>query len=197
MKNKKINKKYILFICIAIIILLILFFICKKVFKNNKYGDNMNSQEIVDYILNINSYKAKIYIETVSNKSNNKYIIEQEYNTENEDIMTILEPKNIEGIKIIKNDGTLKIENNNLNLSKIYENYNELQDNDIDLSSFIKDYRTSSDSSYKENENEIIMSTNNKVLYIDRKKVLPLKLIITNNNQKTTINIKYNEIELN
>ena len=111
--------------------------------------------------------------------------------------MTILEPKNIEGIKIIKNDGTLKIENNNLNLSKIYENYNELQDNDIDLSSFIKDYRTSSDSSYKENENEIIMSTNNKVLYIDRKKVLPLKLIITNNNQKTTINIKYNEIELN
>ena len=56
MKNKKINKKYILFICIAIIILLILFFICKKVFKNNKYGDNMNSQEIVDYILNINSY---------------------------------------------------------------------------------------------------------------------------------------------
>lgn len=206
MNKRKINIKKILYICIIVVFLLILILICKKVFRNNKIGDNMNSQEIVDYILNINSYKARIYVETISNKNNNKYIIDQEYNTENGDVAIVLEPKNIEGVKIIKQDNTLKIENNSLNLNKIYENYNELQDNNLDLSSFIKDYKSSLNSSYKEDNDEIVMSTNtengnkytkNKILYIDKKTILPKKLIITDNNQKTTINIEYNEIELN
>ena len=88
----------------------------------------------------------------------------------------------------------------------MFENYNELQNNSLDLSSFIKDYKDSTDSNYKENDNEIIMCTNSKdtnkyreskVLYINKTTRLPQKLIITDNNQKTTINIEYNEIELN
>ena len=42
----------------------------------------MNSQEIVDYILKISSYKAKVTIQVNSNKNTNKYVLKQEYNTE-------------------------------------------------------------------------------------------------------------------
>ena len=46
--------------------------------KKTKNGNNMNSQEIVDYILNINSYKAQITVEVKSNKNTNKYVIKQQ-----------------------------------------------------------------------------------------------------------------------
>ena len=207
MKNREKNINKIFLIVAIIFILLLLIFIYKKMFKNNKNGDNMNSQQIVDYILGINSYKAKIYVETISNKNNNnnKYIINQEYNTENGNIEEVIEPSNISGVKIIKQNNTLRIENNNLNLSKIFENYSELENNYLDLSSFIDDYKNSSDSNYKEKNNEIIMETTNKnkkyiskkTLYIDVNSAKPIKLIITDNNQKSIINIIYNEIELN
>lgn len=212
MKKKKMkinqesnNLKKILFLILIIVILVLIFFISKKLFKNNKSGDNMNSQEIVDYILNINSYKAKIYVEVTSNKNSNKYVINQEYNTENGDIEEILEPSNISGVKIIKQNNTLKLENSNLNLNTIFENYNELGENCLDLSSFIKDYKNSSKSDFTEKDNQIIMNTENnekkynknKSLYIDRSTLLPEKLIIKDNNQKTTINIQYNEIVFN
>ena len=212
MKKKKMkinqesnNLRKILFLILIIVILVLIFFISKKLFKNNKSGDNMNSQEIVDYILNINSYKAKIYVEVTSNKNSNKYVINQEYNTENGDIEEILEPSNISGVKIIKQNNTLKLENSNLNLNTIFENYNELGENCLDLSSFIKDYKNSSKSDFTEKDNQIIMNTENnekkynknKSLYIDRSTLLPEKLIIKDNNQKTTINIQYNEIVFN
>ncbi len=212
MKKKKMkinqesnNLRKILFLILIIVILVLIFFISKKLFKNNKSGDNMNSQEIVDYILNINSYKAKIYVEVTSNKNSNKYVINQEYNTENGDIEEILEPSNISGVKIIKQNNTLKLENSNLNLNTIFENYNELGENCLDLSSFIKDYKNSSKSDFTEKDNQIIMNTENnekkynknKSLYIDRSTLLPVKLIIKDNNQKTTINIQYNEIVFN
>ena len=44
------------------------------------------------------------------------------------------------------------------------------------------------------NENKY---TENKILYINKETKLPTKLIIEDNNQNTTINIQYNEIELN
>lgn len=212
MKSKKIrikrkdnNWKKIIFLVLTIVVLVLIFFISKKLFKNNKSGDNMNSQEIVDYILNINSYKAKIYVEVTSNKNSNKYVINQEYNTENGDVEEIIEPSNISGVKIIKQNNTLKLENSNLNLNTIFENYNELGENCLDLSSFIKDYRDSSKSGFTEKNNQIIMNTENnekiynknKSLYIDRSTLLPVKLIIKDNNQKTTINIQYNEIVFN
>ena len=204
-KNKKKNMKIILLITVIVFSMILLFIIYKKMFKNNKNGDNMNSEQIVDYILNINSYKAKIYVETISNKNNNKYVINQEYNTENGNIEEVLEPNNISGVKIIKQNNTLRVENSNLNLSKIFESYSELENNYLDLSSFINDYKNASNSSYKEENNEIIMETinnnnkyiKNKTLYIDKISIKPIKLIIKDNNQKSTINIIYSEIELN
>ena len=201
----KINKK-IFFIIIIILLIIFCVFIFKNMIKKSKNGNNMNSQEIVDYILNIKKYKANISVQVNSNKNKNKYILNQEYNEENEAIQEVVEPVNIMGVKIIKKDGNLKIENSNLNLSTIFENYQVIGENYLDLNIFINDYKNYEKSNFEENEKEIIMKTKsnnknkyteNKILYINKENKLPTKMIIEDNNQNTTINIQYNNIELN
>lgn len=201
----KINKK-IFFIIIIILLIIFCIFILKNMIKKSKNGNNMNSQEIVDYILNIKKYKANISVQVNSNKNKNKYILNQEYNEENEAIQEVVEPVNIMGVKIIKKDGNLKIENSNLNLSTIFENYQGIGENYLDLNIFINDYKNYEKSNFEENEKEIIMKTKsnnknkyteNKILYINKENKLPTKMIIEDNNQNMTINIQYNNIELN
>ena len=55
-------------------------------------------------------------------------------------------------------------------------------------------------------DGEIIMKTSNskqnrylknKILYINKENIIPTRLVIQDNNQNTTIIIKYNEVELN
>ena len=166
----------------------------------------MNSQEIVDYILNVKKYKANVSIQVNSNKNKNKYILNQEFNDENESIQEVIEPANIAGVKIVKKDGNLKLENSGLNLSTIFENYQGIGENYLDLNTFISDYKNYEKSNFEENEKEIIMKTKssnknkyteNKILYINKESKSPTKLIIEDNNQNTTINIQYNSIELN
>ena len=199
----KFNKK--LFVVILLMIIIIGMFIYKIMTKNLKIGNNMNSQEIVDYILNINSYKSNINVQVNSNKNTNKYIIEQEYNTEKGSIQEVIEPANIAGVKISLKDEVLKIENTKLNLSQIFDNYKGLEDNSLDLISFLNDYKKDEKSSFEENDSEIILKTKNnsqnkynknKILYINKKTKLPTKLIVEDNNQNMTINIKYNSIEI-
>lgn len=210
MRNKQsffIRNKKLLFILIIIIIIIFLsIFISKNVIKKQKNGNNMNSQEIVDNILNLKSYKSKISVQVNSNKNQNKYILTQEYNTENGCIQEIIEPENIAGVKIIKKDNNLKIENSQLDLKKIYENYLGLEDNSLDLICFINEYKDNPKSEFEEKNGEIIMKTKanknnlylkNKSLYINKEKIRPTKLIIQDNNQNSTIIIEYNEIELN
>ena len=201
----KLNKK-IIYLIIIFLVIIIGFFVSKKMIKNNKIGNNMSSQEIVDYILNINSYKANIKVQVNSNKNTNKYVLEQEYSAENGSTQVVVEPSNIAGVRIILKDGNLKVENTNLNLSKIFENYKGLEDNSLDLITFINDYKKSDKSSFEENENELVLKTKsdnynkynqNKILYINKEKKIPTKLIIEDNNQNTTINIQYNSIEIN
>lgn len=200
MKNKKLF--YLIGVILLIIILLVLIF--KNTTKKSINGNNMNSQEIVDYILNINSYKAQITVQVNSNKNTNKYIIKQEYNTENGCIQEVLEPANIAGVKITQKDKNLIIENTNLNLSKMFSNYMGLDDNSLDLCNFIGEYKSNSASTFEQKDNEIIMTTTNnnkynkvKVLYIDKEHVVPTRLQIKDDNQNTTIIIEYNNIELN
>lgn len=201
----KINKK-IFFIIILIVFLVFCIFILKNVIKKSKNGNNMNSQEIVDYILNVKKYKANILVQVNSNKNTNKYVINQEFNEENESIQEVIEPINIQGVKIIKKDGNLKIENSSMNLTTIFENYQGIGENYLDLNVFINDYKNYEKSSFEENEKEVIMKTKsknknkyteNKILYINKENKLPTKLIIEDNNQNATINIQYNNIELN
>ena len=114
------NKKIFIYIPIILIIIISSVFILKNVTKNRKNGNNMNSQEIVDKILNISEYKTKLYVEVISNKNNNKYILAQEYNSENGCLQEVIEPENIAGVKIIKKDNKLSVQNTQLNLNTIF-----------------------------------------------------------------------------
>lgn len=201
----KSNKK-IFYIMILVVIILLGIIIYKNVIKKSKNGNNISSQKIVDYILNKTTYTAKISVQVNSNKNTNKYILNQKFNSENESMQEVIEPSNIAGVKIIKKDGNLKIENTTLNLSKIFENYKGLGENCLDLNTFIDDYKKNEKSNFEENDKEIIMKTKssnrnkyteNKILYINKEIKLPTKLIIEDNNQNMTINIQYNEIEFN
>ena len=174
-----------------------------KVFKN---GNTKTSQEIVDYILNTSSYNLKVTVEVISNKNTNKYILNQKYVAPNISSQEVVEPTNIAGIKIT-NDGTnLKLENSNLNLSTLFENYNYLGDNCLDLICFIENYKQNAESEFVEEGNLIIMKTKsgnennytkNKVLYIDKETCKPTKMEIKDNNEKTAVYILYNEVEIN
>ena len=199
--------KKIYWIILLIIVLTVggVFFYKNRV-KNLKNGNNKNSQEIVNYILNISSYEVNVTVDVTSNKNSNKYILKQTYQSPNRSTQEVIEPSNIAGIKM-ENDGTnLKIENSQLSLNTILENYSYLGDNCLDLYSFIEDYTQNNNSKFEEKDSEIIMKTNSKInniymqekcLYIDKTTHMPIKMEIKDNKQKTTIYILYNEVKVN
>lgn len=202
------NKKVIIILLIIIMAIILGIFIKfnSKTAKNYKIGNNSSSQEIVDYILNINSYKATVNVQVNSNKNTNKYILKQEYNTENGCVQEVIEPSNIAGVRITQKDNNLIIENTNLSLSTIFNEYKGLEENSLDLYDFIKDYNSNSNSYFEENDGIVTLYTyvennnkysKNKVLYINKEHILPTKLVIKDNNQNTTIIIEYTDIELN
>ena len=177
-----------------------------KTSKNIKIGNNSSSQEIVDYILNISSYETQIEIEVKSNKNSNKYKMKQTYIDNNNITQEVLEPSNIQGVKIIKENNKLKIENTQLSLTKIIENYQEITPNNLDLANFIQNYKNNTNSKFKEENNQIIMETTAKTennyqkyekLYVSKENGKPTKMEIKDTNQNTIIYIIYNEININ
>lgn len=194
MKNKKIMFLIILVILVAVGLFI---FFNNKGTKNFKIGNNTSSQEIVDYILNINSYEAVIEVDVKSNKNENKYKIKQVYNGNNNNSQEVLEPSNIAGVKLIKEGNNLKLENSNLNLTNILQNYEYISDNALDLSSFIDNYKNNSNSKWDEKDDKIIMKTSNRTLYINRENGLPKKMEIQDTGKKTAIYILYNEVNVN
>lgn len=203
---KKIKWIILLMIILSLIFSIYFIFFNTKTSKILKNGNNMSSQEIVDYFLNISSYKAKITVEISSNKNSNKYIINQEYISPNKNMQEVIEPTNIAGIKTIRDENGLTIENTRLDLSSMFENYDYIGDNCLDLSNFIEDYNKSDKSSCEEKDGIIIMKTEssnenkytkNKTLYIEKATSKPIRLEIKDDNQKTTVNILYNEVEIN
>ena len=78
-----------------------------KTAKNLKIGNNSSSQEIVNYILNISSYETQIEVEVKSNKNSNKYKMKQTYIDNQNNTQEVLEPSNIQGVKIIKENKIL------------------------------------------------------------------------------------------
>ena len=196
---------------IGIIILLIIlatFFIKNNnnTAKSSKIGNNSTSQEIVDYILNISSYETQIDVEIKSNKNSNKYKIKQTYINNEKSTQEVLEPSNIQGVKIIKEGTTLRIENTKLSLTKIIENYPDITQNNLDLISFIEEYKKNENANFEEKENEIILqvecknANNNsryRTLTLDKKTGNPTKMEIKDASKKTTVYILYNEVKLN
>ena len=197
------RRKSIIIILLFIIIVGVFFY--KNSFKKIKIGHNKSSQEIVDYILNINAYEAEVIIEVKSNKNRNKYILKQTYESPKKSIQEVIEPNNIAGTKIKNEDNKLKIENTHLDLNNIFENYNYLGNNCLDLYSFIEDYKKDNTSKFEEKNSEIIMETKsnteniytqNKILYIDKGTYNPIKMEIKDNKHNTTIYILYNEVKV-
>ena len=203
-KNKKI---IFLIICIIIIISIIsIFFIVFKNYmsKNLKIGKNSSSQEIVDYILNINSYQTTVEVEIKSNKNENKYIIKQTYNGNEDNIQEVIEPSNIAGVKITKKGKELKIQNSNLNLTSMFQNYEYISESELDLIDFIEDYKNGSESEWKEENGRIVMHTSgeenlkrHKTLYINKEKGMPEKMEIQDNSKNIAVYILYKEVNVN
>ena len=177
------------------------FYITKS--KKIKIGNNSSSQEIIENILNISSYESIIEVEVNSNKNVNKYIIKQTYIAPDMSEQEILEPEDIQGIKIIKAKNELKVENTNLNMTKIYNNYPYITNNCMDLNTFIEIYKQDGKQEYEEKDNEIILETENeenpytqyRTLYISKETGKPTKMEIKDNSKKTLIYILYKEVK--
>jgi len=205
------GKKKILIIIVSSIIVIggILFLLQKNDYKIAEFGNtNIKSVEsIKEYILNISSYEADISLEVISNKSNNVYLIKQKFASPNVFKQEVVEPSNIQGLTTVFDGNNLKIENTNIGLSKVYENYKYIAENSLCLSDFIEDYKTNSSAEVEEKEDMLIMKVkedNNeskymtyKKLYINKNTAKPVKMEIQDKNQKMLVYILYNEIKIN
>ena len=201
MNKNKILKKMIITISVMAIFFAIFFYITKS--KKIKIGNNSSSQEIIENILNISSYESIVEVEVNSNKNMNKYIIKQTYIAPDISEQEVLEPENIQGIKITKKENQLKVENTNLNMTKIYTDYQYMTNNCMDLNTFIEEYKQSWEGKYEEKNNEIILETENennlytkyRILYISKETGKPTRMEIKDNSKKTLIYILYKEVK--
>lgn len=198
-------------ITIAIILIVIIALILVKInYKKLNFGNNMSnktSQEIAEYILGINSYETKEEITIESNKNKNKYVAIEKYIKENNLFSKqIIEPENISGMRFTYDGINLKIENNKLNLTKIYENYPYIGEEETTLIAFVNSYKESEETKISETNDEVIITVKiknankymaYKKLYINKKNGNPIKLEIQNISQKSVIYILYNEIKIN
>ncbi len=198
------KKIKVILIIVIILAAVLTIFLINKTYNTKKIGNNISN--LKDYILNISSYEAEITVEITNNKNTNKYLILQKYVSPNQSYQEILEPENIKDFRTTYDGSTLKIENTRLDLNTIYEGYNYIGENNLFLSSFIKDYIESEKSECEEKDQVLIMKaqtsgTNKynvyKTLYIDKKTAKPTKLEIKDVNKNTTVYILYNEIKIN
>ena len=177
----------------------------KKDYKKDENGNTKNIKEIEQYILNVNSYKAKIKVTVKSNKNVNFYELKQEVKANNETKQIALSPKDLEGIEISYKNGTIEVKNTKYNLTTIYKNYPYISDNSMYLTSFIEGYKKAENKEIKEVDNKIELSyetkknkyNNKQKLYINKSTLLPENMQILNINNDTKVDILYNEIELN
>ncbi len=200
MKNKK-----LLLIIISVVILIIILILAYNLLKNGNTKINKTEEDIVQSILNINSYEAKLEIEIETNKNKTRYVVKQKLENGNISTQEVLEPTNVAGV-VTQYDGTnLKIINNSLNLEKTFENYNYIVENRLWLDSFIEDYKKYNNSKVSSKENQIILEVKDedsnkynvyKKLYIDKNTGKPTKMLVQDINQKTLVYILYTEIEI-
>ena len=200
------NKWKIIIIFIVFIILsgiLIIFFLNKD-YKKEETGNNKSIKEIEEYILNIKTYKANLDVTITNNRNENKYKINQEVTNEYEK-QKIIEPEEIKNLEIIYKDRKLEIKNTDLNLNKIYENYPNIEENNLFLTQFIKNYQTQNEKKIEKTDENIIMQVKEnknrynvtQKLYVNSKNLKPEKIEIFDNNNNIRVYILYNEIEIN
>ncbi len=189
------KKMYI--ILFFVIILLIIFAFCY--YNTSIFGNNIiikNENKIVDYVLNnINEYDAEIEVAVKSNKTTNIYKMKQNV-SKNYSSIEVLSKGKINGLKIEMKDRNLKIQNTELKLDKIYENYEPLTNNTLFLNTFIKKFKESNSTTYMKENNIVFEVPNFGKLYVDMQTSKPIKLEIKDNTKKTNICINYISIEI-
>ena len=138
------SKKLIIILIIAFVIISISIFLILN-YKKLKGGNtivNQSEENIINSILNIKAYSAKLDVTIETNKNKNKYVISQKIEN-GEATQEVLEPENIAGV-ITKYDGKdLKVINNKLNLETTFQNCQYIVENRLWLDSFIKEYKES------------------------------------------------------
>ena len=189
------KKMYI--ILFFVIILLIIFAFCY--YNTSIFGNNIvikNENKNVDYVLNnINEYEAEIEVTVKSNKTTNIYKMKQNV-SKNYSSIEVLSKGKINGLKIEMKDRNLKIQNTELKLDKIYENYEPLTNNTLFLNTFIKKFKESNSTTYMKENNIVFEVPNFGKLYVDMQTSKPIKLEIKDNTKKTNICINYISIEI-
>lgn len=201
------SKKFLIIVVgIAILLVIISIIFSKKSYETINIGNNnLNKtlEEVEDYILNIKEYTATIEVTVNSNKNSNKYLIKQNHKEKNDE-QEVLEPDTIKGVKLTYKDSSLIVENSNLNLEKIYNNYPYIESNILWLNSFIEEYQNSEQRNITEKNEEIVMQIKRKndkkiaieELILDKKTLKPTKLSIMDNSKNVIVYILYNEIEI-
>lgn len=199
MMKKKIFIICMFFLCLILIILGYKFFVP----GNNK---NIESETQLDeYILNINNYELEGNVTVYSNKNVNTYRLKQLKNGDYQRQEIVNDNENY-GL-IIENEGSkITIKNTVLDLTSVFENYEEVAKNSIGLDSFIDDYRETNDSEITEEEQcyriqvKVKDSQNkyaqNKCLWINKKSRKIEKFEVSDVNNNKTIFIEYTKFEI-
>ena len=201
MKSKKLIFALVAIVVIAIITIFLIFY-----YKNQKSGNNTinkSKENIINDILNMKCYNAKMDIKIETNKNNTNYVVTQKLEN-GKAIQEILKPENIAGVVTEYNGEKLVIKNSKLNLETTFQNYEYLVENRLWLDSFIEEYKNLSSHKQDSKENEIILEVQRndnpynviKKLYIDKNTGKPSKLTVQDINQKTLVYILYTEIDI-
>lgn len=205
---KKTKRNLIIVFLVLTTICTIFIILSKNYYKVIKFGNTTSIKTLNDvegYILNISSYSAQIEVTINSNKTVNKYLINQKYTAPNLSKQEIIEPISIKGLTTTFDGVNLQISNSKININALYENYTYIADNALWLNSFTSDYGKTENRSIKENDTEYVIEVKvdknkyitYKTLYIDKTTSKPTKLVISDENKKSTISIIYKEIKIN
>lgn len=198
MKNKK-------FLIIFVFICSIIFCIFYYIFSVSGNNINISQEQIVEEALKeFNNYEASLEVIVKSNKNENKYEINQIVNNEYSK-QEVMSPENLKNMTIELEKNKLKILNSNLNMEKIYENYDYVLNNSLFLNTFANDYFNNNSEIYEKDGKiivEIKLSNNPntyikyKYLYLDAKSYMPEKLEIKDITKNPYISIIYNDIKI-
>ena len=199
------NKKVFVIAIIAIILIFLTIFLVYY-YKSRKSGNNIinkSEEQLIEDILNIKAYNAKLDITIETNKNVTKYVVSQKVENE-KSIQEVLKPENIAGVVTEYDGEQLKIRNNKLNLETTFQNYQYIVENKLWLNSFTNEFKESNKTKVNSKIDEIVLEINNtenlydtcKRLYIDKKTGKPTKLEIEDINKKMLVYILYTEITI-
>ena len=186
-------KKLIFFVIILLLILIFLYY-NTSIFGNNITikDENKIANACLDSFYN---YEAEIEVTVQSNKTTNIYEMKQKVDG-GYSYFEVTSTGKINGLKVEFQDNTLKCTNTELNLDKIYNNYEGIMKNSLFLNNFADEYKNTNSTTYKEDDKFVFeINGGKKKLYVSPQTLKPEKLAIKDNTKNTAICIIYKRIE--